>query len=174
MFALIVFAIAIVGAIVELVIESQIPPKLIVGDDQWDGTFARKAPKFRHPVYVYADGEESMFMRFDMPIVGYRAAPDLIVAVRFKSMISADEAISFAKEKHAKLPDKETLQLLLEHWEEINELKGVVEDIPLPEVIWVTDGEKLEVYSHKTQELINADKVSEKGGYASAVLLIER
>ena len=133
-------------------------PKLIVGDETWDGTFFCKAPEFSGPAYVYKDGKEGAVVRFDVPIVGYRVAEGLVVAVDFGFDVLAHTALDLAQKKHMRLPKTADLQFLQKNRNAINELKGAVEDFFLPEAFWVIVDGKPEIYSFMTQTVQKCDK----------------
>ena len=170
---IIIVALAAIGAAL-FVVKGRVAPKLIVGDASWDGTFPCEAPAFIGPAYVYADGKETPNVRFGVPIVGYRAAPDLIVAVDFGFQVTASQALSLADKKNTRLPSSKDVKRLLEKWDEINALKVAVEDIPLSEAFWAMLDGMPEFYSRKTKTFILADKRLLSERHAEAILLIER
>jgi hypothetical protein len=148
-------------------------PELIVGDDTWDGTFPCCAPEFKGPAYVYADGMESPNIRFDVPIIGYRVASDLIVSVDFGYDVSSSEAVSYAKQKHAELPSVDNLKRLIEKWDDINALRKAVEDFVLPEIFWVMLDDKPEMYCKRTQSFLVADRRLLEEQTTEAILIIK-
>lgn len=147
--------------------------QLLIGDENWDGTFPCKAPEFSGPCYVYADGTEGG-VRFNVPIVGYRVAPDLVVAVAFGYELTAAEAADFAQRKHGKIPNTEALQRLLEHWDTVDALKDAIEDFYLPDVFWVEVDGRLSVFSKKRQCVVREDSRFLGKTCAETLLIIER
>lgn len=171
---LIVFAaIALICVVVSRVKHKNLPV-LIIGDDKWDGTFPCEAPEFRGPAYVYEDGQEASAVRFNVPILGYRATETLIVSVNVGYDFTADKLSDFAKQKHARLPESKDLKVLEANRNQINGLKNAVEDFPLPNDFWVMVDGKPEIYRSAMKSIILANKRSLGRRSAEVVLLIDR
>jgi len=168
-----VIVVVILIAIVVALARKRDVSQLFVGDENWDGTFACEAPEFAGPCYVYADGTEGS-VRFNVPIVGYRAAPDLVVAVAFGYELTPAEAADFARRKHGKIPNTEELQRILKHWDTVNALKDVVEDLCLPEVFWVEVDGQLGIFSKRRQRVVREDRRFLGKVCAETLLIIER
>ena len=146
-------------------------PKLIVGDKTWDGTFPCEAPEFHGVAYVYKDGVESPVVRFDVPILGYRVAPKMIVSIGFGFDLSSSEALNLATEKHMRLPNVQELKVVVENRNLIDEMKDVIDDVYLPDDFWVISEGKPQIYSAERKTLI---KENNRTLYADAILIIDR
>lgn len=149
-------------------------PELLLGDDNWDGTFPCEAPAFSGPAYVYKDGTEIPGIRFNVPILGYRAAETLIVSADCGYGLPAEEVLSFAKQKHARVPEWADIALLEENRDKIDALKLGVEDFPLPKDFWVIVDGKPEIYRTQTHTVMRPDQRFLGKRLAEVVLLIDR
>ena len=148
--------------------------ELQVGDPTWDGTFPCEAPEFCGPAYVYEDGVESPLIRFDVPIVGYRVAPEVIVSVDFGFRLSAFDAQAYAQRKHGRLPESKDLKALLENWDAVKSLKENVEDVALPDDFWVVVDGRPEVFFVDKGTVIKEDARFYSARLSEAVILIDR
>ena len=175
MLAIIIIITAVIAIAWLLIIKVRKSPELIVGCDDWDGSLPGSEPEFMGPCYVYTDGVESRNIRFKVPIIGYRIAPDLILYVYSAYDLRKSEILSFCQKRHV-LPfttkDVSTLKKNLKH---LNILVTAIEESPLPEEdFWVDVGTGFEIYSLREGKIIPQDKRSLEEKSASLIMKIER
>ena len=71
--------------------------------------------------------------------------------------LTADKVLDFAKQKHARLPECKDLKVLEANRGQINELKGAVEDFPVPNDFWVVVDGKPEIYRSALKSIVLGD-----------------
>ncbi|HCU59063.1 MAG TPA: hypothetical protein DIC64_03685 [Alphaproteobacteria bacterium] len=148
---------------------------LTVGDPNWNGKLEGKTPEYQGPAYLYSDGRECLGVRFNVPIIGYRIAPDLIIYHFYGYDVAKDEILGFARSHHAHPISTKDIPQLLENWDKLNELKKIVYDDLLPyDDFWVDTGHNFEIYSLKTHSILSEDRRNLNKQYANVILKIER
>ncbi|MBR2300234.1 MAG: hypothetical protein IJ870_06680 [Alphaproteobacteria bacterium] len=145
------------------------PAVLIVGDEHWDGVLPKESPEFHEPCYVYADGKESAGLRFNIPIIGYRIAPNLIISPLVGYDMPICQALQYAIDHHGKVLSEEDRKVLMQNWGAYNALKKDVDDqFLLNGPFWVLKGERMEAFNPIR------DVFSSKQSTANVLLTIER
>lgn len=171
----IIIIVAVIAIALLLILKGKKAPELIVGCEGWNGLLPGVKPEFNGPSYVYTDGVESLGIRFGVPIIGYRIAPDLILYVYSAYDIRRSEILPFAQKHHALPLTTKDVETLKENLDRLNTLIGVIEEYPLPEDdFWVDTGTGFEIYSLREGQVIPQDRRYLGEMSACLVMKIER
>jgi len=126
--------------------------KVKMGSASWNGYFPTDPSPFTDPCFVYLDGVETLRIRPEVPIIGYRVSEDLWLFY-LMPLLERSEIKLFAKQHHVSLIDWEDRDVILERWDEINALKEKIGDEPLPEDgFWFDKGFDSRIWDTTKQE----------------------
>lgn len=171
----IIIIVAVIAIALLLTFKKKEIPQLIIGCDGWNGMLPGVKPEFNGPSYVYTDGVESPEIRFDVPIIGYRIAPNLILYIYSAYDIRRSEILPFAQKRHTLPLTLKDVRTLKENLDGLNTLVSIIEECPLPEDdFWVDTGTGFEIYSLREGQVIPQDRRYLGERSACLVMKIER
>lgn len=127
-------------------------PKALVGDPLFNKPLKENSD-FSEPCYVYSDESESLEIKKNLAIIGYRISPTLVIhdISGKKSTDDFEKAVTFAKDHNGRFLTSSDVNTLKANYAKLNALRLKIGEPRIPQGYFWIDGKNRETIADFAQ-----------------------